>query len=99
MNVELVPKAQADLVAIGSYIAVDNPTRAESFVADILDTCATLADLPRAFPLVPRYEAHGVRRRNHGRYAIFYRIDGQVIQILHIVHGARDYMHILFPDG
>lgn len=29
------------------------------------------------FPLVPRYEGHGIRRRVHGNYLIFYRVAEQ----------------------
>jgi len=29
---------------------------------------------------------------------IFYRIATDAIEILHILHGARDYEEILFPD-
>lgn len=94
-----MPKAEADLVAIGDYIAADNPGRAVTFIDELLDSCLGLADMPRGFPLVPRYERHGIRRRNHDRYAIFYRIEGELIQVLHIAHGAQDYARILFPDA
>jgi large subunit ribosomal protein L34 len=32
-----------------------------------------LADTPRAYPLVPRYERFGIRRCVHGNDLIFYR--------------------------
>jgi len=50
------------------------------------------------FPLVPRYEATGVRRRGHGDYLIFYRVEAEKVIILHILHGARNYNTILFPS-
>jgi toxin ParE1/3/4 len=46
---------------------------------------------------VPRYEALGVRRRGHGRYLIFYRVDPNAVVIVHVLHGAQDYEEILFP--
>ena len=55
--------------------------------------------MPLAFPLVPRYERHGVRHRAYGNYQIFYRVVGDPparIDILHVLHGARDYASILF---
>jgi plasmid stabilization system protein ParE len=50
-------------------------------------------------PVVPRHEHHGIRRRVHGRYLIFYRIGADYITNLHILNGAMDVEAILFPDG
>jgi hypothetical protein len=54
--------------------------------------------MPRAYPLVPRHENKGVRRVPHGDHLIFYRIGVDTVEILHVIHGARDYEAILFPD-
>ena len=55
--------------------------------------------MPRAFPLLPNWEEQGIRRRPFGDYLIFYRINKDQVEILHILHGARDYEAILFPEG
>lgn len=99
MNVVFTGPAQIDLVAIEDFIRADNPERARSFVDELIDCCIGLADKPRAFPLIPRYERHGIRRRLHGRYLIFYRIEEDMIQILHILHGTRDYARTLNLDS
>lgn len=99
MIVRLTPAAKTDLEAIGDWIAQDSPRRAETFVAELRDACLTLAELPEGFALVPRYESAGIRRRIYGNYLIFYRIVAREIQVLHILHGARDYEAILFPSG
>ena len=65
MNVHITEEARADLEHIGDYIAKDNPLRADTFVWELTSRCLALADMPRAFPLVPRYEHTGVRRRPH----------------------------------
>ncbi|MCG1039597.1 MULTISPECIES: type II toxin-antitoxin system RelE/ParE family toxin [Burkholderiaceae] len=99
MIVRILPDAEADLEAIGDYIARDNPHRALSFVHELRDKCLSLANIPLAFPLVPRYQDHGVRHRVHGSYQIFYRIIGQpaeCIDVIHVLHSARDYAAILF---
>jgi len=49
-----------------------------------------------AFPLLGRSDS-GIRRRVYGRYLIFYRIEEDTVQIVHILHGAMDYEAILFP--
>ena len=99
MIVELTAAAEADLEAICDYIALDNPVRAASFVRELYRSCLDLADMPEAWPVVPRYEHHGIRRRVHGRYLIFYQIEQTRITILHILNGAMDVEAILFPEG
>lgn len=95
MIVVLTAEAERDLEAIGDYIAQDNPGRALTFVRDLREQCEGLVDFPKRFPLVPRYEPYGVRRRVFGNYAIFYRADADRVVVLHILHGARDYEAIL----
>jgi len=99
VKVVVTDAALADLLQIGHAIGADNPARAETFVADLHDRCMRLADTPRAFPLLPRWEDRGIRRRPFGDYLIFYRVSGQAVEILHVLHGARDYEKILFPDS
>ena len=98
MIVVLSHEAETDLERIGDYIARDNPTRAVSFVRELLGRCERLAETPEAFPLVPRYERHGVRRLVHGRYLVFYRVTADEVQILHILNGAQNYEAILFSN-
>jgi toxin ParE1/3/4 len=90
--------AQADLEEISDYIRADNPMRAVSFLNEIVDVGEAISHMPRAFPLVPRLEQRGIRRRTFGRYLIFYRIEAESVQILHVAHGARDYIRSLFPE-
>jgi toxin ParE1/3/4 len=99
MKVVVTEAAQADLKEIGDYIRPHNPTRAATFVEELLDRCAALADLPQAYPLVPRYEPWGIRRRVHGDYLIFYRVREETVEVIHILHGAMDYEPLLFPDS
>ena len=99
MIVELTAAAEADLELIGEHIARDNPLRAASFVRELYRSCLDIADMPEAWPVVPRYEHHGIRRRIHGRYLIFYRIENARITILHILNCAMDVEPILFPHA
>jgi plasmid stabilization system protein ParE len=97
--VHLLPDAETDLEAIADVIAQDNPRRALSFVLELRDKCLGLGDAPSAFPLIPRYEQQGIRHRVHGSYQIFYRVleKAKRIEVIHILHGARDCTAILFP--
>ncbi|RUW30387.1 MAG: type II toxin-antitoxin system RelE/ParE family toxin [Mesorhizobium sp.] len=91
-------EAESDLERIAAYIAKDNPRRALSFIQELRGKCEALAETPKSSPLVPRYEQHGIRRRVHGGYLIFYRVEREQIVIIHVLHGAMDYAAILFED-
>jgi plasmid stabilization system protein ParE len=97
MIVTITEEAERDLEVIGDYIALDDPVRAIGFISELREKCLTLAELPERFPLVVRFEAQGVRRRVHGNYLIFYRIEREQVVVLHILHGAQDYGATLFP--
>lgn len=99
MKVVLTAEALDDLEQIGDYIAGGSPVRARTFVAELVAAALKIGQIPQGFPLVPRYESRGVRRRVHGAYLIFYRVEDDHVSILHILHGARDYEALLFPEG
>jgi plasmid stabilization system protein ParE len=98
MRVVFSAAAKADLRQIAHFIARHNKARALSFVAELRAKAMQLADPPRAFPLVPRYEHHGIRRRPFHNYLIFYRVGDGRVEIVHILHGARDYEPLLFGE-
>jgi toxin ParE1/3/4 len=52
----------------------------------------------RGYPLVPRHGHLGIRRRPFGNYLIFYRVGANAIEVVHVLHGARDYERLLFPE-
>jgi toxin ParE1/3/4 len=99
MKVVIAEAAKADLAAIQDYIAQDNPARAGSFTDELLDCCAALSETHAAFPLVPRYETSGIRRRVYDRYLIFYRVRKSTVEVIHILHGARDIDRLLFGEN
>ena len=99
MRVVLSDQANARLREIALFIARDNRTRARSFVRELRAKAREIGDMPRAFPLVPRYEHQGIRRRTYRDYLIFYRIEDDRLVIIYILHGAMDYEALLFPDA
>jgi len=92
-------QAEADLEAIGDYIALDNPFRAVTFLQELRSDCKKLQAMPERSPLMERHPSSGIRRRVHGNYLIFYRVGPDTLEILHILHGAMDQDAILFPDS
>lgn len=98
MSVVLSAAAEADLEQIGDWIARDNPLRAASFVFELRQCCNGLAEHPLRFQLVGRFASRGIRRRVHGAYLIFYRPDDAGVTVLRVLHGARDFEPLLFPE-
>jgi len=98
MRVLISPSAEADLVSIGEWISWDNPARAATFLNELKSACGRLADDALAYPVVDRYARAGIRRRSYKRYIILYRIHTDTVEILRVVHGARDYETILSQD-
>jgi len=98
VKVVLSRNAERDLENIGDWIANNNPDRALSFVSELLEACLSIGSTPRGYPLVDRQRDPTLRRRVHGNYLIFYDIGLQTVDILHVLHGARDYERIIFPE-
>ncbi|HEX4298810.1 MAG TPA: type II toxin-antitoxin system RelE/ParE family toxin [Devosia sp.] len=99
MEVRITATAEAELEAISSFIGEDNPARAESFGRELLDRCFGLSAHPRRYPVATVWAGREFRRCRHGNYLIFYSIVNGDLVINHIVHSARDYVRLLFPEG
>nr|WP_216671323.1 type II toxin-antitoxin system RelE/ParE family toxin [Mangrovicoccus sp. HB161399] len=84
-----MPAARDDLAGIGDFIAQENPGRALSFLAEIEGRMAQASERPESFPA--RNDVHeGLRAARHGRYLIFFLHSGEEVQIVRVLHGARD---------
>ncbi|WP_018391337.1 type II toxin-antitoxin system RelE/ParE family toxin [Ancylobacter sp. FA202] len=98
MRLVFLPEAEGGLERIADYIAQDNPVRALSFVRELRDRALQIAKTPHAYPLVPRFESLGIRRCVHGNYLIFFRVQNDEVQVLHILNGAMDVEALLFSS-
>jgi toxin ParE1/3/4 len=85
----ILPAARADLMEIGDFIAQDNPGRALSFLAEIEAKMRQAAERPESFS--PRDDVReGLRSARHGRYLIFFLDAGTEVQVVRVLHSARD---------
>jgi toxin ParE1/3/4 len=97
-QIEILPAAQADLIDIGDYIALDNPERARSFVAKIHDLIfKQIAVRPSSFPLRADL-APNLRVARYRRYLIFFTQFAGSIHIVRVLHGARHIPDIMLSD-
>lgn len=94
-QVRLTAEAEHDLERIADHIALDNPLRARTFLQELHAQCLGLAEMPMAWPLVARYQRFGIRRKPHGNYLIFYRVESEQVVVLHVLHGAMDYADLI----
>jgi toxin ParE1/3/4 len=83
------PLAQADLDEIWDHIARDRVVNADRFVDRIEQRFGLLAKNPRLG--VARDDLRpGLRRFGYARYLIYYRLVRGGIEVVRVVHGARD---------
>jgi toxin ParE1/3/4 len=89
------PKARADILEIWLYIAERNPAAADR----VLDAIENICGLIAVQPLIGRERseiAPGIRSFAVMSWVIFYRPDDEFIDIVRIVHGARDLGELEF---
>jgi toxin ParE1/3/4 len=75
--------------SIEAYISSDNPAAADRFLAVLTDRFKVLADMPRIGRRRDKF-ASGVRSISEGNYVILYRVKNDAMEILRVLHGARD---------
>ena len=83
------PAALEDLRGIARYIADANPASALSFIEELQSVANIVAQRPASFPARPELAA-GLRVAHHGRYLLFFIHDEGEIEIIRVLHGARD---------
>lgn len=82
------------LEEVGDFIAKDSPRNAERFVSEIQDKANLLINTPRIGTQPPELEGTEYFQILHGNYKIIYRIDGDVIPIVAVLHGSRDFSRL-----
>ena len=91
------PAAQADAVEIWAYIAEDNPAAADR-LPDRIDTLVrTLATQPYLGKTLAKL-APNLRFMHIGAYLIFYRPVEDGVEIVRLLHSARDVTAEFFRE-
>jgi len=88
----LSPAAEGDFHTILGYIARDKPGAAKDFVSKLRARCALLVSHPLVgedcSALRPK-----MRRIAYAGYVMFFRVDEDVVEIVRVIHGSRDWEH------
>ncbi|MEM4271376.1 MAG: type II toxin-antitoxin system RelE/ParE family toxin, partial [Candidatus Pacearchaeota archaeon] len=89
-------KSSSHLMAIHNYIAKDSKTYATRFIKSLIKASSKLEIMPRCGRIVPEFETYGFREVIYKNYRIIYRIiDDDNVEILAVVHGAREIKTVL----
>lgn len=95
MRLRFTAAAEADLRQIAIFIASDSPRQAATFVRQLRTACRGLLDKPYRFPQASPGKNSFVRKRPHGAYVIIYAVQENAVEIIRVLHSARDYENIL----
>lgn len=90
MNVHWTQTAQGRLDAIYRYIAQDSPKYATRMVDRITQRSQQIGDYPLSGRRVPEFDDDQVREVIEGSYRVIDRIQSSQIDVLAVIHGARE---------
>ena len=96
-TIRLLQAAEDDLKEIIAYIALDNPTAAESMVNKVEKSLSNLSEFPLIgnIPVEKELAHMGYRFLIVQNYLIFYTVEEYNVWVHRIIHGARDYLSLL----
>lgn len=89
MKVVITGQAEAEIRAIGLHIERDDPSAAGRWLAATTKLCLSLHENVERAPVVGRRRGVAIRRLVHGAYLVLYSVDGDVVRIHRVTHGAR----------
>lgn len=97
------PLVIRDLIELATYIAEDNLDASDRFLAAAEETFQQLAKMPGIGKLSQFYNPNlaDVRQqpiKGFKKYLVFYRPTDSGVEILRVIHGARDFETILDED-
>ena len=90
MKVHWTKTAQAHLASIHHYISQDSVEYAQRMVDRLTRRSEQISAFPHSGRKVPEYEADDLREVIEGPYRIIYRITPMQLDVVAVLHGARD---------
>ena len=76
------------------HIAADDPAAATRMIERLAAGVARLADFPESGRARPEI-GMGARSIVVGRYLVLYRVNGEYVDIVRVIHGAREITGLL----
>jgi len=90
MKIVWTEPAVEDLRELYAYIARDSEMYASGFVERIILAVERLLEHPKVGRVVPESNDDNIRELLFQRYRIIYRLQNDNIELLSVIHGARD---------
>jgi addiction module RelE/StbE family toxin len=94
-KIKWTQKSSLHLQAIHEYIAKDSKTYATRFIKSLIKATEKLENMPLCGRVVPELEGYGFREVIYRNYRIVYRLTDDAIEILAVVHGAREISKVI----
>src|SRR3989442_13819933 len=91
--------ALIDLETAASYIAEDSARYAAAFVREARDAARSLADLAERGRVVPELNEPNIRELFVRNFRLIYRVTEGTVDILGLIHGARDLQRLREREG
>jgi toxin ParE1/3/4 len=88
------PRAKQDILLAAQYIADFNPAAAKQWRQSIHGTCRALSDMPgmgHHVSVLP----DDIRMFSKGSYLIFFVVDEDKVEIIRVLHAARDWTKLI----
>lgn len=96
MRLRLSRAARSDLVGIWTFIAEDNPSRADTFLDEFYEIFQMLAENPEIGRRSDELRT-GIRSFPKGNYVVFYTLAEEVeeLEVVRVLPGYRDLDKLL----
>lgn len=91
--------AWRDLERIADYISEDSPGYAAAFARRVREHARSLEEMAERGRVVPELEEPAVRELIVGSYRLIYEIESADVNILGLIHGARDLVALWDEKG
>lgn len=97
MKIRFNPIAISDMQEIKEYISQDNPEAAIKVINSLFDKAQSLIDFPKMGAALSKKIGINTKYRYLicNQYIIFYIFEDDVVSIMRILHGKRDYLSLL----
>ena len=94
MSYLILPLAATDIEGIVFYIAENNPVAAQQWLNDIHARCRRISEMPGIGMSRPDVRPD-LRMSSVGNYLILYRQVGSDVEIVRVIHGARQWQELI----
>ncbi|MBX7044857.1 MAG: type II toxin-antitoxin system RelE/ParE family toxin [Ignavibacteria bacterium] len=84
-------KSEKSLKSIFDYISKDSKFYVGKFISSLVSSARKLESFPKLGRVVPEFNIETIREIVFYNYRIVYRVNSDLIEILLVIHAARDF--------